>query len=142
MAMEKDEWTSEDTFDQLQYDVKKWKNNYFMAKDKIKQLEAENSDLVKSRDVAIDCISHSTDVMSKLGDRIKQLEEEAVKDLEVIKYYGNLDSWGKTNQSSINRISLGDCTAERSFCYRGVWVKGVEIGGKRARQRLKERGVE
>lgn len=102
------------------------------ALNRISQLEAENADLRKSK-------FNLVEICATKNIEIDKLKAELVKERECVDFYAAKTNWGKTNQSSINRMPLSDTTQDGAFQYRGVWVSHAEIAGKRARQRQKER---
>lgn len=70
-------------------------------------------------------------------DRIQKLEEENKKLIDALKFYANQKSWYGLSRE-MDMIELSDCEPAESI----IHDAGVMLGGKRARQALKEVGEE
>lgn len=70
-------------------------------------------------------------------DRIQKLEEENKKLRDALEFYANQKSWyGLSNDR--DTVELSDCEPAESI----IHEKGIMLGGRRARQVLKEVGEE
>lgn len=109
-----------------------------------RHLEAELNEVelreVKANRLVVDLARQLTSLQSAFDDRVRVIEmqlEDKKKLVEALKFYANQKSWYGLSRE-MDMIELSDCEPAESI----IHDAGVMLGGKRARQALKEVGEE
>jgi hypothetical protein len=91
--------------------------------------------------VNIEKLIHLSNSVNKLTAQTIELQAKLDKAVEALKYYRNADNWYDSNERTEPNIrtSISD---DDEVIGRDDWGDDILLGGKRAREILKEIGVE
>lgn len=69
---------------------------------------------------------------------IKKLKQENKKLKDALGFYADENNWNRSNKCLFNRVNIFDVELTKNKTVKEVYYKNLEVGGKLARQTLKE----